>query len=542
MNNHKKKDMKGGLKPTQRGTDLNRSDPQDGLKKVLTFINEQQALGITYPPLITDSIVLHVPKPEFARESIEYPIIKAEENVIKIDTSERSIRPLTAEQSNPIDPNLGVHRHHEYHPYRVQVTIKRQTYFVKTIDENTAERHVITLFEDIPPEFLSEISSGDIATVSRNRQGDFVIYNPPPAVQAARLAAEAEGAPSESMIIRYLDNQLQRDYEKVKKIRVGHFSLLDKPSDYEAGNVRGDETDETRATDKILYAGSLIWREDGRALFYKNDCGRYQPDSADGDYLAKINSAFDKSKETATGDETEGAAKLFYRPHDQISGLDGVCSICSGRRNFNDLRIIPGEIDVPACRECYGELKCGVCAGCMAGLECKDNFDTAPPYKGPKVEVVPEWQRKNAALYKARLTKMEVREKFTPESELPFLNGDQIKHINKKLGHGKWLDDPFQNALKQARFDMGKGVIHKSTTLDVIDEWLEAALKIRSEKGQVTSDEAEDDDEEVDDDEDAFGGGRRKSKKRKRKKRTKRRKKNKSKKRKSKKRTRRRRR
>ena len=41
MNTHKKKDMKGGLKPTQRGTDLNRSDPQDGLKKVLTFINEQ---------------------------------------------------------------------------------------------------------------------------------------------------------------------------------------------------------------------------------------------------------------------------------------------------------------------------------------------------------------------------------------------------------------------------------------------------------------------------------------------------------------------
>ena len=192
MNTHKKKDMKGGLKPTQRGTDLNRSDPQDGLKKVLTFINEQKALGITYPPLSTDSLVLHEPKLEFDRESIEYPIIRAEENVIKIDTSERSIRPLTAEQSNPIqpDPNLGVHRHHEYHPYRVQVTIKGQTYFVKTIDENTAEQRVITLFEDIPSEILSEISPGDIATVSRNRQGDFVIYA------------------SDPRTIRYLDNQL----------------------------------------------------------------------------------------------------------------------------------------------------------------------------------------------------------------------------------------------------------------------------------------------------------------------------------------------
>jgi hypothetical protein len=131
---------------------------------------------------------------------------------------------------------------------------------------------------------------------------------------------------------------------------------------------------------------------------------------------------------------------------------------------------------------------------------------------------------------------MELREEFTPESELPFLSGVQIKHINNKLGHGKWLDDLFQNALKQARFDMGKGVIHKSTTLDVIDTWLEAAQKIRSEKGAVASDEAEVDGDE----EDAFGGGRRKSKKRK--KRTKRRNKKKSKKRKSKKRTRRRRR
>mgnify|MGYP006121994861 CR=1 FL=1 len=177
----------------------------------------------------------------------------------------------------------------------------------------------------------------------------------------------------------------------------------------------------------------------------------------------------------------------------------------------------------------------------MMGLECKYNFDSAAPYKGPKVEVVPEWQREHAALYKARMTKTKMREGFTPESELPFLSLLQIKHINKKLGHGKWLDDPFQNALKQARFDMGKGdmgksVIHKSTTLDVIDTWLEAAQKIRSEKGAVASDEAEVDGDE----EDAFGGGRRKSKKRK--KRTKRRNKKKSKKRKSKKRTRRRRR
>jgi len=362
--------MRGGLKPTQRGVDVN-SRGQDGIEKLSRFVESQAKKGITYPPLSTDSSNLHAQKLEFARESIEYPIIRAEGNVIKIDTSERDILDLTADENAHLHVAIAQGKH-LWHPKRVQVTIKGENYFAKTITKDADEARIITLFEEIPPEFLSDISPGDIATVSRNRQGDFVIYA------------------SDPQTIRYLDNQLQRDYENVKKIRVGHFSLLDKSSDYEARNVRGDETDETRATDIILYAGSLVWREDGRALYYKNDCGRYQPDSADGDYLANINPAFDKSKETATAVETgvggeSGHPKKFYRPHDQQSGLEWKCEGCNYFFPIGDLRRPKRVIrdrqtpdgDPAFCRNCFPTEPCWECDGCEIDPEyCEDiEFD-----------------------------------------------------------------------------------------------------------------------------------------------------------------------
>jgi hypothetical protein len=363
--------MRGGLKPSAIGVEVNSREGQDGIEKLRNFVESQAKKGITYPPLLTlKSSELHVPKPEFAPESIEYPIISINDNVIKIDTSERDILNLTADENAHLHVAIAQGKH-LWHPKRVQVTIKGRDYLAKTITKDDEASCTITLFEEIPSEFLSEISPGDIATVERNRQGDFVIYARDPST------------------IRYLDNQLQREYIQRHGNRVGHFSLLDEPSDYEAENVRGDETDLTRGTDKILYAGSIIWREDGRALYYKNDCGRYQPDSADGDYLAKINPQFRKDIQTATGAETgvapsTGHPKKFYRPHDQMSGLETPCGGCGVHFLLNELRRPKRVIqrDPAYCRDCFPTSPCWECDECEISSEyCNDtDFDRGRPY------------------------------------------------------------------------------------------------------------------------------------------------------------------
>ena len=122
---------------------------------------------------------------------------------------------------------------------------------------------------------------GKSVTVHRNRKGDFIIYT------------------SDKTTIRYLDDQVKIDYfTQGGRLKLGHFSLLRAPEDY-LEVTRKSETNETRLEDPILYAGTITWRHDGKALFYNNDCGRYQPDKEDTVYLAKMNPEFNMDMETA---------------------------------------------------------------------------------------------------------------------------------------------------------------------------------------------------------------------------------------------------
>ena len=364
--------MRGGLKPTELGVATNRDDPQVGRDVLLEFYQRRTGEGITYPPLSTDVSELHIPKLEFARESIEYPITSIEGFVIKIDTSERSIRKLTSEQSQPINPNLSLHSFHDYHPYNVEATIKEISYVVKTIDGDT-----ITLFTPIPP---GTFSVGDKVTISRNRRGDFVIYTQKPTT------------------LRYLDNALQNDFKQFNPFeKVGHYSLLDSPYDYEQSKIRGVDAT-PRGEDTILYAGSIMWREDGRALYYNNDCGRYQPDEGDSDYLAEINPDFKKNIVTVTPkeslaragfqvDEDMGRGKKFYRKHEHKSGLLFYCqsgpiqSRAAGGPDRVGISCGPHEIDNLRkggdgrfyCETHYPSSRGCECEGCRYSSHCERN-------------------------------------------------------------------------------------------------------------------------------------------------------------------------
>jgi len=305
----KYKKLRGGLKPTAEGIELNKDDPQIDNTELIAFYASMGEQGIEYPPSSFDASTLHSEKEEFSKYSIEYPITaKISGSMIRIDTSKRGIIGLSVADTESISPKSPIHRDHPYNPKRVRAKIKGRIYYVKSIISDK-DGVILTLFDNL----VEEVSPRDIVTVERNRKGDFIIYNPPPAVQ---------GAPKGPMIIRYLDNQAQVDYlSQVGESKLGHFSLLENPTHYQ-GVIRAQrETPSSRQNDTILYAGTITWRHDGAALFYNNDCGRYQPDSADADYLAEINSAFDKNKETATVDETDGAPKLFYRSHDHASNL-----------------------------------------------------------------------------------------------------------------------------------------------------------------------------------------------------------------------------
>jgi hypothetical protein len=358
----KYKKLRGGLKPTALGIELNKGDPQIDNTELITFYASMRAKGIEYPPSSFDSSTLHSEKPEFSRYSIEYPITaKIAENAIRINTSERGILGLSVADTESISPESPIHRDHPYNPKRVQAKIKGRTYFVKSITSDEVGV-ILTLFDDL----AEEVSPGDIVTVERNRKGDFIIYT------------------TNSDTIRYLDNQAQVDYlSQGGESKLGHFSLLEKPDDYQEVRRAQQETPSSRQNDKILYAGTITWRHDGAALFYNNDCGRYQPDSADGDYLAEKNSAFDKSKETATVDETDGNPKLFYRSHDHASKLVRTrLWRCAGRcgRDFEKILALRRAPDGSNC--CYDCFPTDhISRGSEAGAcEQCDGCDVAPEY------------------------------------------------------------------------------------------------------------------------------------------------------------------
>jgi len=285
------KNMKGGLKPDSDAIKINKDSPQVNNSNLEDFYKLMEEEGIKYSSKEFDSSILHEPKGDFSRESIDYKILSVgdDNRSITVDTTKRGIRELT-EQSSPIT--------HESCPDRVIATINGSKYNVKEIDDN-----VVTLFDAI-----SEHVVNGTVTISRNRSGDFIIYTNKPTT------------------IRYLDAQAQSDYKSREfELKIGHFSLLASEEDYQAV-AREPElvTKDEREKDIILYAGTIMWKPDGSAYRYNNNCGRYAPDDDDADFLAFKNPHFNKNIITATVEET-GESKKFYKPHAAWSMWWGKC-------------------------------------------------------------------------------------------------------------------------------------------------------------------------------------------------------------------------
>ena len=343
-----KKNMKGGLKPTEKSSIINTSDPQVGNDALLKFydVNQGEITDASgnktslYPPMEFPSSVLHSGDSRFNRYSITYDVTKIEGNQITINTDKICVLTISEEDTEVISPGVkGIHRHHEYNPKRIQATIGGETFFVKEIIMIDEKNSTITLFEE---DVIGKTVDGENVTVQRNRKCDFIIYKDDPTT------------------IRYLDNQLQGDYSiSGNLLKLGHFSLLKTPEDYTT-LIRGRETDDTRSEDTILYAGTITWRHDGKALFYNNDCGRYQPDEEDAVYLAKQNPEFDLDKITATSEETGGEPKTFYRSHDNSSSLSYKCSMCREWFPSENIRMKGGEY------YCKTHFPGGACLNCPA--------------------------------------------------------------------------------------------------------------------------------------------------------------------------------
>jgi hypothetical protein len=362
-----KKNMKGGLKPTERSLGINISDPQVDNRALLKFYGENQreltdASGnriYLYPPMEFHSSVLHSGDILFNRYSITYDVTGIEGNQITINTDKICILTISEKNTKVISPDEGVHRHHEYNPERIQATIGGETFFVKEIIMIDEENSIINLFEE---DVIGKTVNGENVTVQRNRKGDFIIYKDDPTT------------------IRYLDNQLQGDYSiSDKHLKLGHFSLLKRPEDYTT-QIRGRETDATRSGDTILYAGTITWRHDGKALFYNGDCGRYQPDEKDAVYLAKQNPEFVLDKITATNEETGGAPKEFYRLHDHNETQAYKCSRCKQWFSSENIRM---KAENYYCRKHFPKGACGACVACDGGrwdyCESESWKDTSPP-------------------------------------------------------------------------------------------------------------------------------------------------------------------
>ena len=132
-----KKNMKGGLKPDSGAIKTNKDSPQVNNSKLEDFYRLMEEAEIEYSSKEFDSSILHEPKADFSRESIDYKILSVvdDNKSITVDTTERGIRKLT-EQSTHIT--------HESSPDRVIATINGSKYYVKKIDGN-----VVTLFDAI---------------------------------------------------------------------------------------------------------------------------------------------------------------------------------------------------------------------------------------------------------------------------------------------------------------------------------------------------------------------------------------------------------
>jgi len=385
-----KKNMKGGLKPTGISFKLNTDDPQADNGKLLEFyeanngeITDASGNKISlYPPMEFPSSVLHSGDSRFNRYSITYDVTKIEGNQIMINTDKICILTISEEDTEVISPGVkGIHRHHEYNPKRIQATIVGETFFVKEIIMIDEKNSTITLFEE---DVIGKTVDGENVVVHRNRKGDFIIYTNAPTT------------------IRYLDDQVKIDYliqTEGRGLKLGHFSLLKTPEDYITtdadGNalLRGNETDTSRREDKILYAGSITWRHDGKALFYNNDCGRYEPDENDTGYLAKVNPDFQIDKITATTAETEDEPKLFYRTFDHKSGkiTSSYCEACGFYKENKHMRYEPNlnknfcfehyPIDERYSHGGFGAVGCGSCQACLLGFSEHCLNQTKNPYE-----------------------------------------------------------------------------------------------------------------------------------------------------------------
>jgi len=331
-----KKKMKGGLKPTVNSIKINKSTPQSPSNKIESFRSAKLAEGISYSPEMIRSPTIHSPNLELARESITYPILELlPPRQLQVDTSVRGILKLEKTDADGVKEG-------EDSPYMVTVIIGGKEYTAESIDTETNVAN-ITLTEDI-----SQPVQPTEVTVSRNRKGDFIVYT---------------AKPKE---ILYLDNQLQLEYELETDTTAGHYSLLRNADDYQE-TPRGDETDNTRETDTILFAGLLVWSSDGIAQCYRNDCGRYHPDVNDATYFAKINTDFAKSG--------------FFKPitlEERKKEFWGGCIICNNEFRVNDLRrgwLPPNLVERPrwenVCLKDYNEhckKRCGECVDCLQGF------------------------------------------------------------------------------------------------------------------------------------------------------------------------------
>ena len=119
-------------------------------------------------------------------------------------------------------------------------------------------------------------------------------------------------------------------------------------------------------------------------MFYNNDCGRYQPDTADSDYLATQIKEFGKMNETASASETGGDPKTFYRDKDHSSAIvvTGFCRRCNEQFDQSDLRRYTDGYNY-----CYAHFPiddpyrspCMTCSACYMGYDAECPALAKPP-------------------------------------------------------------------------------------------------------------------------------------------------------------------
>ena len=272
-----------------------------------TFIEEQRAKAITYPPILIQADEIRAAKPAFSRGDMTYTFtsVSSPAPVDGISTIQITLSPGEPKQLLEMDATTGYASdesaktnffHHSTEaegmmmisrPDNVQFSlghsphwhaiyakkIKIETIKVISTTGELKDQPVvaITLWDNLSEDKLSALRglTGTL-TITRNRVGDFLVYT---------------NNPRE---IRYLDNQLQLDYALAGRKRVGHRTLLNRPGDYQGHIDPKTRTRTDRAADTILYAGAIQWDEQGIIYSYNNDCGRYRPMEEDRTYFESI--------------------------------------------------------------------------------------------------------------------------------------------------------------------------------------------------------------------------------------------------------------